>query len=321
MMLNNKSFLYGSICLLLCAMPASACARRATPTVAPTPTPAIVGYLPDYRPLDPEWGRYLTDVIYFSAEPSPSGELDTGRLSKQTLAALNDMHTTYGTRIWVALGGWGRSRHFATVALDAALREQFAQNLLHYCLDNHLAGVDLDWEFPQNDQENRAYVELLAAIHRAFAPHGLRVSVALAGWQDLGAELYQVVDRIHVMSYDHPGRHATFENAVADIEAWLARGAPPEKLLLGVPFYGRQIDNPDVATSYMQIVSRYHPAPETDEVEGIYFNGIATIRQKTRYAQEQRLGGIMIWELGQDTRDETSLLRAIHASLYGQGEP
>ncbi len=313
--MSDKFFPWWSgLAIMLGIAMLSACARHTTPALTPTPEFVIVGYLPEYRPLDPEWGRYLTDIIYFSAGLRPDGELDTGRLSKQTLAALRDMRTTYGTRVFVALGGWERSQHFATIALDPTLRERFAQTLTTYCLDNQLDGVDLDWEFPQNEQENQAYVALLAAIHRAFAPHGLRVSVALAGWQDLGPELFEAIDRIHVMSYDHQGRHATMAQAIADIEAWTARGAPPEKLVLGVPFYGREIDNPALALSYAQIVSRYHPAPEVDEVEGIYFNGIATIRQKTRYAQDQQLGGIMIWELGQDTRNETSLLRAIYES-------
>lgn len=302
---------------LVCAALLPACARA-----QPTPTPAlskpdwaVAGYLPDYRTLDPAWGRYVTDIIYFSAGIDASGELDTTRLSERTLAALREMRATYGTRVFIAIGGWDRSQNLAAVALDPAKRELFAQTLAAYCLDNGLDGADLDWEFPQDESENEAYVALLATIHRAFAPHGLRVSIALAPWQDLGPDLYEAVDRIHVMSYDHPGRHATYDQAVADIQAFIARGAPPEKLLLGVPFYGRGIDDSAHTLIYAEIVSRYRPAPDVDEVAGIYFNGVLTIEQKTRYALEQHLGGVMIWELGQDTRDETSLLQAIHMTM------
>jgi GH18 family chitinase len=216
--------------------------------------------------------------------------------------------------VFIAVGGWDRSQNLAAVATDPVLRERFAQALTTYCLDNQLDGADLDWEFPRGERENQAYVALLAAIRRAFAPHDLRISVALTAWQDLGAALYETVDRIHVMSYDHEGRHATFEQAVADIQAFLARGAPPEKLLLGVPFYGRGVDERSHTLTYAEIIRRHQPAPEVDEAGGVYFNGIATVQQKTRYALEQRLGGVMIWELGQDTGDETSLLRAIDAS-------
>lgn len=286
-----------------------------TPTL-PTPSPnfAVVGYLPDYRVLDPAWGRYATDIIYFSASLRANGELDAARLNAQTLAALREMRDSYGARVFIAIGGWERSQNFAAVATDPALRTQVVQAITAYCRENGLDGVDFDWEFPNTAAERAGYVTLLAEVHTAFAPHGLRVSVALAAWQDLGDELYTAVDRIHVMAYDHKGRHSTFEQAVGDIQAFLARGAPPEKLLLGVPFYGRSLSQWNNAFTYADIVTQHHPAPDVDEIGGIYFNGIATIQQKTRYALEQHLGGVMIWELGQDTADDTSLLKAIDAA-------
>ena len=294
------------------------------PLPTPKPSPparefAIVGYLPDYRTLDPEWERYVTDVVYFSASLRASGELDTGRLDAQTLATLHEMSATYGTRVFIAIGGWERSENFATVATDPDLRAQAVQGITAYCLANGLDGVDFDWEFPESAAERAGYVALLAEVHQTFALHHLRVSVALAPWQDLGDDLYAAVDRIHVMAYDHEGRHSTFEQATEDIQAFLERGALPEKLLLGVPFYGRDVRNSSVALAYAEIVSRHHPAPDVDEAGGIYFNGITTIQRKTRYALEQQLGGVMIWELGQDTADETSLLRAIdHVATHDE---
>ena len=54
--------------------------------------------------------------------------------------------------------------------------------------------------------------------------------------------------------------------------------------------------------------SRDHTAYDGMEV---YYNGMDTIARKTRYAREN-LGGIMIWELTQDTWDrEKSLLQVI----------
>ena len=46
----------------------------------------------------------------------------------------------------------------------------------------------------------------------------------------------------------------------------------------------------------------------------VYYNGLATIKRKTDLAQA-RGGGIMIWELTQDTGDNTSLLRAVAEAL------
>lgn len=349
----SRAYPYWGLSLALCAALLPACTSSASPTVdapAPTNTPkptaatltatlpapplplvtlplptpklilparefAIVGYLPDYRTLDPAWGHYVTDIVYFSAGLRASGELDTGRLDAQTLAALREMRAAHGTRLFIAIGGWERSQNFAAVATDPALRAQAVQSITAYCRENELDGVDFDWEFPANTAERAGYVALLAEVRQAFAPHHMRVSVALAAWQDLGDDLYDAVDRIHVMAYDHEGRHSTFEQATDDIQAFIERGAPPEKLLLGVPFYGRDVQDFSTALTYAEIVQRHHPAPDVDEAGGVYFNGIATIQRKTRYAVEQHLGGVMIWELGQGTSDETSLLRAIDRAI------
>ena len=61
------------------------------PTNTPLPTPtlanwrspdgalknafSVIGYFPDYRDINVEWGEIVTDFIYFSAEPDPNGDL------------------------------------------------------------------------------------------------------------------------------------------------------------------------------------------------------------------------------------------------------
>ena len=50
----------------------------------------------------------------------------------------------------------------------------------------------------------------------------------------------------------------------------------------------------------------------------MYFNGPETIAKKTRYAIEAGLGGVMIWELGQDAEGEASLLQAITKTAAGK---
>jgi GH18 family chitinase len=118
------------------------------------------------------------------------------------------------------------------------------------------------------------------------------------------------------MSYDSVGRHATYEKAVADIETLLARGAPREKLVMGIPFYGRHTQRDEIL-SYREILEKYHPEPAADDVADFHFNGLDTIRRKVDYAVKSKIGGVMVWELGQDTRDEKSLLKAIAEKAQG----
>ena len=58
-------------------------------------------------------------------------------------------------------------------------------------------------------------------------------------------------------------------------------------------------------------MSLYSPPPEVDEIAGISFNGINTVKDKTAYGINTGCAGVMIWELSHDTQDSTSLLNAI----------
>jgi GH18 family chitinase len=281
----------------------------------------IIGYLPEYRILNPEWGKCLTDLIYFSIQPLPDGGLDTSALDPQTLQMLREMRTAYGTRIHVSIGGWERSDNFSPMATNPKARKNFVRNLTAFCLENELDGVDFDWEFPQNERELQAYADLLTEVKAAFSPRGWIVSVALAPSEQLDLIPYAAVDRIHIMSYDRATKHATLEQAQQDVTLFLSTGVAQKRLILGMPFYGRSMTPPHEGYLYAEIIARYHPSPTTDEVDNIYFNGIGTIQQKTCLAKTEGLGGAMVWELGQDSQDDTSLLRAIYRAATGECGP
>lgn len=303
--------------MLLLGLPALA--ARA----APAPPFRVAAYLPDYRvpALDPAAPALndLTDLIFFSLEPTPAGGLDAARLTPAALAKLQAVKRRHALRLWVAVGGWERSAGFAPVATDPAKRRRFAQSLALFCLSHGFGGADFDWEHPAGAAEEAGYAALLAETQRAFAPHGLRLSVTLAPWQKLAPAGIAAVDAVNLMAYDHEGRHSTFAQSQADVAGFLRLGVPPRKLLLGLPFYGRAVAHPDTALAYADILSQFHPAPAVDEAGGMYFNGPATIKQKTRDALARHLSGVMVWEIGQDAPGDASLLKAIRQAVAGAG--
>lgn len=278
----------------------------------------IAGYLPDYRAdaLDPAVGKYVSDVMYFSVEPKPTGDLDLSRLRPDLLRRLQTLRRQNGVRVLLTAGGWGHSAGFAPMTNDPAACRRFVITLARFCRENGLDGADMDWEHPQNAAEQRNYANLLTETRAVFHRYGLLITAALAGWQNVPPDGLEALDRIHLMAYDHPDRHATFEQAQKDVDQFLRRGVSPGKIVLGVPFYGRRRAKSDDAMAYADIMRRWRPAPAVDEVEGMYFNGPTTLARKTRWARENGLGGVMIWEVGQDLppTDSASLLRAVHAA-------
>ncbi len=273
----------------------------------------VVGYLLTHntKRVDDTMASRLTDIIYFSVEPTADGGVDQSRIKSSDIEHLQAFKEKHDLRILLAVGGWGRSEHFAAMSTNAATRNKFIAALHQLCLTHNLDGIDYDWEFPETDEQKQAYNNLIIETSRAVKADGLIVTTALSPWQKLSAEAYQSLDRVHIMAYDQGQRHSTYETAVKCVETFAQQGIERSKLCLGVPFYGRKMADTQQSITYRQIVEKYQPTPDTDETDGYYYNGPTTIQKKVRYCAEQNIGGVMIWELGQDTSDDTSLLKAI----------
>ncbi|MSR81532.1 MAG: glycoside hydrolase family 18 protein [Candidatus Latescibacteria bacterium] len=277
----------------------------------------VTGYLPDYRLADfvPAPKAGFDVLVLFSAEATPQGALDLARLPVWALERGRQLKAQQGCLLLLSVGGWDRSAGFPALAADPSARQRFGQGLVAFCQEQGFDGVDLDWEHPKDQGEAQNFGLLLGEISQVFTPAGLQLSSALAPWQDLPDAVYQHLDRLHLMAYDNPGRHSTYESAVADVQRLLDRGVPAAKIWLGVPFYGRKPEAFDEALTYAQLHAQFKPGPEVDEAGGYYFNGPQTLQRKTRFAHEKGLGGIMVWELGQDAPGEASLLRALGQAL------
>lgn len=270
----------------------------------------VVGYIPDYRLQG--WTRKvgpLTDLIYFGMSCPTDGRFDQEAISKKNLAAVFEIKQQSECQLLFTIGGWKKSGGFPALAKDSALRFKFIQNARAFCLSNGFDGIDYDWEHPEGPQQLGAFEELLRETREEFARHKLIVTIAQAGWQNFGQSSYEIVDRGHLMSYDHDFPQATFEKTKADVERLFKAGCPRQKIILGLPFYGRNKGGSAKAYSDLHRNSAFKNT--TDEVDGFAFNGTETIINKVRYAQRQQLGGLMIWELGQDITGPTSLLGTI----------
>jgi GH18 family chitinase len=302
--------------LLFCLRVQLLSANEPGDSVRPASPPRfhIVGYVPEYRvaDLDPQIGQFVTDLIYFSARPEATGDLQMPTGHADDLVKLRKIKQDSGGALLLCVGGWERSAGFVQVAKSDETRRKFAANLVQFCRENHFDGADIDWEHPADDIERDNQGLLLKTIRQAFEPHKLQLTIATAGWQQLTPEAIRSVDRIHLMAYDAEGRHSTLEFAEADLARLEKAGVSASKICLGVPFYGRGIRDRSQVLTYQEIAKRGRLAPDVDELDGMYFNGPRTIERKTKLAISRKLPGVMIWELGQDATGESSLLRVIH---------
>ena len=285
------------------------------------PGQRIVGYLPYWESGDFDFIDYskVTDVVYFHIWPNPDGSLNTSAINQNDLDNIRNRAHNSGANILVAVGGWGVSESFPDVVQNAATREVFVLNLIDFTTSNNLDGVDIDWETPIDqtkiDNQDILLLELANGLH----PLGKIVTVAVnAEVVELKSSAANSVDWVNVMAYDMnwgSAEHSTYADAIASLQRYESEGIPKEKLVLGIPFYGR--NDKSEALKYEEIVSICNPQPSSNTCNGYFFNGIDLVNQKTQHVLDQGYFGVMVWNLGQDTYDQTSLLNTINETFAG----
>jgi chitinase len=166
------------------------------------------------------------------------------------------------------------------------------------------------------------------------------------------AAIAPLVDEVGIMNYDYAGPWSKYTGFVAplfssrhsgSIEASIAsyrvRGVPERKLLMGLPFYGyswtavSSISNGlfqpgqgvhgDRPYNYIRTLAgpfaTYRDprsqAPWLYDGQTFWtYEDPVSVRYKVSYARDQHLGGVMIWELSDDTND-AELLTIAYRSM------
>ena len=112
----------------------------------------------------------------------------------------------------------------------------------------------------------------------------------------------------------NPGQHSPYSYAQQMISDFKKRGVTKGQLCLGVPFYGYGFYKTTGSFNYVDILAKYPDAWQKDQVgDTIYYNGMSTIRKKTKLALSEA-SGVMIWELSNDAVGSKSLLKVISST-------
>jgi GH18 family chitinase len=279
--------------------------------VQPLDAPRIVGYFPSYRSGEQQIQfDKLTEVIYAFVLPNPDGTLqgvpNPSKLSRLQAAAAN-----WGVKVGIAIGGWnnGDDSAFEALAASPSRRAVFVKAVLSLTETYNLDLVDLDWEYPDLGTSAANFKTLVSELSSALHARGKLFSIAVAAHGAHGdavsSEVFANVDFVNIMAYDSgETNHSTYAYAQNALNYWLGRGLSAHKAILGVPFYSRP--NPRI---YADLVHQDQANACRDNDGTTYWNGIPTIRKKAELALAEA-GGIMNWELGQDSSGPESLLTA-----------
>lgn len=301
----------------------------------------IVGeyVLGDPSNVDP----YLSDfLIYAFALIQPDLTLDV--YSRRYLQELADLRLIDpNLQVILGIGGWGNDG-FSDAALTPQSRYNFAREVKRWVDEYQLDGVDIDWEYPGSSaagitsrpQDRENFTLLLQALRDVLGPDAW---ISVAGTGDNSyirnvdiAAIGEIIDYFNLMAYDltagvtgpEGAKHHSnlfpsdlaFNNLSIDlyVQNLIDAGMPPEKILMGLPLYGR--NGATITRTFDEIRRSYlnkngyrvrwddvAKAPYIVDRSGNFalgFDNNISIYFKGRYVIDNCLGGLFTWQSNMD---------------------
>ncbi len=213
-----------------------------------------------------------------------------------------------------------------TSIIDAGTLPILVTSITNLITQYDLDGIELDIE---RRTSQSAMGSLIDALYSVLNPMGKSITIAAqyGGITDVPPDVSlataQKLDFIDVMCYDMNDRpdqsppgfpHSTYTDSIGAMQMWIDAGYPKSKLVMGIPFYGK--DEKGDIYEYRDIVDRLNPAPSQDYgvIGGnyVWWNGIDTTKIKADWVLQNGLGGVMIFAVGYDKlNDSRSLLRSL----------
>lgn len=354
-------------CLLLIEI---VCCSPVFSSSAQPSKPQVIAYLfPQNQVIQPETiaVQKLTRINYAFANIQDGKIIEGFPSDPQNYAVLQTLkQQNPSLKVLVSVGGWLWSGNFSDMTFTRQSRALFIESAVKFIEKYNLDGLDVDWEYPgmtgagnrfrAEDKQN--YTLLLKELRQQFRHEEkklhrkLYLSVATGSGTDFlehteMAKVQKYVDTINLMAYDYyepssdpnTGHHAPLFANPADpkkisadrsVHEYEEAGIHPEKIVLGVPFYGHVWGNvadsnhglfqpgkaiPNAYAKYSNIASdmlqhgytRYWDsiasAPylynPTDKIF-ISYEDPESLTAKCKYILDHKLGGIMFWDYSSD---------------------
>lgn len=194
------------------------------------------------------------------------------------------------------------------------------ENTVNFLLEYGFDGVSYDWEYPVGEQWS-LFSNHIVTLKNELSKYQLKISCAVCPWNFyMEKDAINALDQIEIMSYDlfdENGNHSSFiSGAVQPVEFFLDKGFTPQQINLGLPFYARPYDGGGIWINYDD--ANYTPSDRFQNYSnGMWFSGTQMTYDKTAYAIEKNLGGMMIFTATEDIsyNEENSLLKSIKTAI------
>lgn len=270
-------------------------------------------------------------------------------------------------KVSFSVGGWGTLSEFETVVLKTRLRERFILSCCDMVSKYGFDGIDIDWEYPSTNHQGRLLCSLIEDLrfHLDKMAPNLRLSLAAPAGKDKidlldVSRLNKVVNHWNVMCYDFTGYpwssrigfHSNLfghngDNSLSGdnvIKEYVKQGASTNKLILGMPLYGRKfggVQNPQIGNGFDKsalsdegvVDYKLLPLNNCSELFDpkkvgsfcydlrsrvfVTYDGVNGVKVKAQYIELHGLGGGMFWDSAGDSKESgKSLIRAFSTQLH-----
>ena len=286
-------------------------------------------------------GANVVSPSFFSLVRLGKGEVYDN--AKSAGASYVSWAKSQGLQVWAMFANDGMIETTHEILNDYNLRQKTIQNILSLASKYQVDGINVDFEnMYESDKDlfTRFIIELYPRLHE----YGMSLSVDVTA-PDGSPEWSMCYDRYNIsrnsdylifMAYDQYGLSSTTAGTTAGYD-WVElnlnkflRDIPPEKILLGIPFYTRtwQIGNgkDTPSTVPMKNVSSVLPAnaevtwkeEERQNYSEYYKNGSnykmwiedeKSITEKLNLANEKEVAGVAFWMKGYETDEIWNVIR------------
>lgn len=338
-------------------------------------TPIVLAYFTEYTEVLPEVSL-LTHINYAHGRFANPSTGDGGIvITESKKAPIKDVVALKSVnpklKVCLMVGGWGgHADGFSMMARDAAKRTEFCQSVKSLLEKNQMDGVDIDWEYPTQSADNETGADpsdtqnfnlVLKELRETLGQDKIIsfASSSSARYVDWKTAI-KYLDYVNVMTYDMgaaPNGHnsplhksAKFNHRSWDesVKAHEDGGVPRERMVMGVPFYGKAEKNPAEGTKIFDYSVRYYEIPDIlnkGKYKGkdlarpvtrvwepssmvpylidaagknvLSYDDPESVSAKGSYVKANGMLGAMFWEYRCDT-DDHALLKALVKGIYNK---